>query len=126
MEKYHKQYKTNGGAWRSFSQSVVKVQNSELNAYQLMLAFGGALRDIQKAAARETKETSEFINIQEVFDPLKISPLQLGATWPIYAKIMGFNLKNANSWKTIVCFLGGFELFSVRFFNCIIFQLSLI
>ena len=45
-----------------------------------MLAFGGALRDIQKAAAREIKETSKFINIQEVFDPLKISPLQLGAT----------------------------------------------
>ena len=107
MEKYHKQHKTNGGAWRSFSQSVVKVQNSELNGYQLMLAFGGALRDIQKAAARETKETSEVINIQEVFNPLIISPLQLGATWPIYAKIMGFNLKNTNNWKTIVCFFGG-------------------
>ena len=91
-----------------------------------MLAFGEALRDIQKAAARETKETSEFINIQEVFNPLIISLLQLGATWPIYAKIMAFNLKNTNNWKTIVCFFGGFELFSVRFFNCIIFQLSLI
>ena len=45
-----------------------------------MLAFWGALRDIQKAAARETKETSDFINIQEVFNPLIISPLQLGAT----------------------------------------------
>ena len=27
VEKYHKQHKTNGGARRSFSQSVVKVQN---------------------------------------------------------------------------------------------------
>ena len=34
VEKYHKQHKTYGGAWRSFRKASSKFNISELNAYQ--------------------------------------------------------------------------------------------